>query len=138
MKILVIDGQGGKIGKLIVEQIKQKYESIRILAIGTNSLATAAMLKSGADEGATGENPVIWNSKDADIIIGPIGIIIANSLHGEISPSMAVAVSECKARKILIPVNRCNNFVVGVSDLPLSEYINLAVQEVRRLIEESC
>ena len=104
MKILVIDGQGGRIGCLFIETIKKKASNIHITAVGSNSIATASMLKAGADEGATGENPVIFNSKNTDFIMGPIGIIIANSLLGEITPRMAEAISSSHAKKILIPI----------------------------------
>lgn len=136
MKILVIDGQGGKMGKLIVEGLKKILPEYEIIALGTNSIATSAMLKAGADFGATGENPVVYNSSDADIIIGPIGIIIANSLLGEITPSMALAIAQSRAQRILIPVNRCNNKVVGVKKLPLSEYIGPAIEQVKEIIKE--
>jgi hypothetical protein len=136
LKILVIDGQGGQMGKLIVEQLKQGLQEYELIALGTNSIATSAMLKAGANYGATGENPVVFNCVDADIIIGPLGIIIANSLLGEITPAMAIAVAQSKAQKILIPVNRCNNTVVGVKELPLSEYIQLATKKVKQIISE--
>ena len=103
MKIVVIDGQGGNIGKRIVEEIKASGIQSEVMAIGTNSTATAAMMKGGADIGATGENPVVLASRDADVIIGPIGIIMADSMYGEITPKMAEAVGASKARKILIP-----------------------------------
>ena len=92
MKILVIDGQGGRMGKALVETLRRRGFSGEILAVGTNSAATAAMLKAGADEGATGENPVVVASRRADVILGPMGIIAANSLLGEITPAMALAV----------------------------------------------
>lgn len=136
MNIVIIDGQGGKMGKMIVEQLKKSYPSIELTAIGTNSIATAAMMKAGADYGATGENPVVVVSKDADIIIGPIGIVIADSMLGEITPAMAKAVGQSKAEKILIPVNKCNNHVVGSQDLPLSEYIRHAVELVESIRRE--
>jgi len=91
-KITVIDGQGGKMGRSIIEQLKKQFPEQEILAIGTNSIATSAMLKAGADYGATGENPVIVAARDSDIIIGPIGIVIADSLHGEVTAAMAAAV----------------------------------------------
>lgn len=99
MKLLVIDGQGGKMGRAIVEQLKKELPEQEITAIGTNSIATSTMLKAGADMGATGENPVIFNCKDADIVIGPIGIIAANSLLGEVTPSMAAAISSSRLLK---------------------------------------
>jgi len=134
MKIVIIDGQGGKMGKMIVEQLKKDYPSLELIAIGTNSIATAAMMKAGADYGATGENPVIVASKDADIIIGPIGIIIADSMLGEVTPAMATAIGQSKAAKILIPVNKCNTHIVGSQNLPMSDYIKLAVDSVKTVI----
>ena len=133
MKIMVIDGQGGRMGKSIVEQIKANFPEDEILAIGTNSIATAAMMKAGADAGATGENPVIVGSRTADLIIGPMGIVIADSLLGEITPQMAVAIGQSQAKKILIPVNRCQHFVVGCAELPLGEYMKMVVEEVRKI-----
>ena len=135
MKILVIDGQGGKMGKMIVEELKAALPQYQLIAIGTNSIATSAMLKAGADLGATGENPVIYNSTDADIIIGPLGIIVANALMGEVTPNMAVAIGQSKAQKILIPINKCNNKVVGIQNLSFKEYIELAVDQVKEIIE---
>lgn len=135
MKIVVIDGQGGRMGKMLVEKIKPIAQDHEIMAIGTNSIATSAMLKAGADYGATGENPILWNCRDADIILGPVGIIVTNALHGEISPKMAQAICECKACKILIPVNKCNLKVVGVSDMSLGDYIDLAISEVKTLLK---
>ena len=133
MKIMVIDGQGGRMGKSVVEQLKSCLPEDEILAIGTNSIATAAMLKAGADEGATGENPAIVGSRTADVIIGPIGIVIADSLLGEITPNMAVAIGQSRAKKLLIPVNRCQNFVVCCEELSLGEYVKLVVEEVKRM-----
>lgn len=135
MMIMVIDGQGGKMGKSIVEQLKKRFPEDEILAIGTNSIATAAMLKAGADAGATGENPAIVGSRKADIIIGPMGIVIADSLLGEITPKMAVAIGQSEAKKILIPVNRCQHFVVGCRELPLSDYMKLVADEVGKIKE---
>lgn len=99
MTIMVMDGQGGRMGKSVVEQIRKRFPEDEILAIGTNSIATAAMLKAGADAGATGENPAIVGSRRADIIIGPMGIVIADSLMGEITPDMAVALGQSQAKK---------------------------------------
>lgn len=132
--IIVIDGQGGKIGKMMVEQLKQKLPSAYIIAIGTNSIATATMLKAGADAGATGENPVLVNAKQADIIVGPLGIIIADALLGEITPRMAQAICQSKAQKVLLPVNKCHTTIVGLKEITLSEVVALAVAEVEQLI----
>ena len=115
MKIMIIDGQGGRMGSLLTEKTKNAaIPGAQIYAIGTNSIATAAMLKAGADFGATGENPVLVNSQDADYIIGPLGIMAADSLLGEVTPAMAVAVGQSSAMKILLPVNKCNHRGVGV------------------------
>ena len=119
---------------LLTEKTKNAaIPGAQIYAIGTNSIATAAMLKAGADYGATGENPVLVNSRDADYIIGPLGIMAADSLLGEVTPAMAVAVGQSSAMKILLPVNKCNHHVVGVS----SEYSmsELAEQAVRYLLD---
>ena len=126
MKIVVIDGQGGRIGKTIIEQLKAANPRCEITAVGTNSIATSAMLKAGADNGATGENPVVIASRSADVIVGPIGILAADSMLGEITPKMAEAVGQSPARKVLIPVSKCFE-VAGVQDLPLSQYVSLAV-----------
>ena len=130
MKIVVIDGQGGNIGKRIVEEIKNKGIQCEVLAIGTNSTATALMMKGGADIGATGENPVVLASRDADVIIGPIGIILADSMYGEITPRMAEAIGASRARKILIPINKCV-VVAGVDEsMSISDYIKIAVDKI--------
>ena len=130
MKIVVIDGQGGNIGRRIVEEIKAKKTECEILAIGTNSTATALMMKGGADVGATGENPVVLASRDADVIIGPIGIILADSMYGEITPRMAEAIGASRARKILIPINKCV-VVAGVDEtMSISDYIKIAVGKI--------
>lgn len=137
MNIMVIDGQGGRMGKSIVEQMKRNFPGDEILAIGTNSIATAAMLKAGADAGATGENPAIVGCRTADLIIGPLGIVIADSLLGEITPAMAAAIGQSRAKKILLPVNRCQHYVVGCRDLPLGELVRTAVELVRQFKEEA-
>lgn len=134
MKITIIDGQGGRIGKTIIEQIKKKHGELEVYAVGTNSIATSAMLKAGADYGATGENAVIVNAADSDIIAGPIGIVFANALLGEITPAIATAIGASKAYKVLIPVNRCNHFVAGCGDAPMSEYIRIAVEKIESML----
>ncbi len=132
MKIVVIDGQGGRIGKTVIEQLRESSLVCDILAIGTNSAATSAMLKAGADNGATGENPVVIACRDADFIVGPIGIIAADSMFGEITPKMAEAVGQSRARKVLIPVNKCFE-VAGVREMGLSQYV---VEAVRIITED--
>lgn len=134
MKIVVIDGQGGKMGQAVIIQLKKAHPELFITAVGTNSIATSAMLKAGADAGATGENPVIVASRNADMIIGPIGIVIADSLLGEITPAMAEAIGKSRAHKILIPVNKCNHYVVGCERLTLTEFISLVIKQVENLL----
>ena len=129
-KIVVIDGQGGKIGSLLVGKLKAEVKTGEIYAIGTNSIATSAMMKAGADFGATGENPAVVNCRNADIIVGPVGIVVADSLLGEITPVMAAAIGGSNAQKVLLPTNRCNNYIVGARDLPIGDLINAAIEHV--------
>ena len=133
MKIVVIDGQGGSLGRALVEKIKIRY-GCELYAIGTNSIATAAMLKAGADFGATGENPVVVNCRDADVVIGPVGIIAADSLLGEITPKMASAISCSNAKKILVPVSRCKIIIAGTPDISMGEAIESAVSALGNII----
>ena len=133
MNILVIDAQGGGIGKQVVAAIKQNMPEMEITAVGTNSAATTALLKAGADHAATGENAVIVGCRRADVIVGPVGIVIADSLYGEITPAMALAVGQSNARRLLIPVNHCDNFIVGVSDLALGKLIEGVISEIRKM-----
>ena len=113
MKILIVDGQGGGIGRQIVEALKREGER-DITCVGTNAIATSAMLRAGATRAATGENAAIVACREAEVIVGPIGIVVADALLGEVTPRMAAAVGQSLARKVLIPVNQCGNFVVGV------------------------
>ncbi len=131
MNILVIDAQGGGIGKQLVMEIKRSFPSVTVTAVGTNSLATSAMLKAGADYAATGENAVVVCSRKTDVIIGPIGIVIADSLLGEITPRMALAVAQSSAKRILIPVNHCDNLVAGVDDLNTRKLIQDAIDKLQ-------
>ena len=133
MNILIIDGQGGGIGKQLVSAIKVRFPTYRITAIGTNSAATSAMLKAGADEAATGENAVVVNCRYADVIIGPVGIAIADSLMGEITPTMAKAIGQSPAKRILLPLNRCNTIIAGVSDLAIGNLIPCVLDELMRV-----
>ena len=126
-KILVIDGQGGGIGRQVVGLIKSREADVEITAVGTNSQATSAMLKAGADHGATGENAVIVGCRGADIIIGPVGIAIADSLLGEVTPKMAVAVGQSRAVRVLIPVNHCENIIAGLDDMSMGDLVAAAV-----------
>ena len=135
MRFLVIDGQGGRLGKLLIEEIRKEFPGEEIMAVGTNATAASTMLKAGADEAATGENPVVVACRRADVIIGPIGIVIADSLLGEVTPKMAIAVAQSSAVRILIPMNRCDNLVAGVGYLSIAE---LAADAVRKLKETVC
>ncbi len=128
MRILVIDGQGGRIGRGIIEQLIKGGFNGEIIAVGTNSSATEAMIKAGAGKGATGDNPVAVNAGEADIIAGPVGIIAANSLMGEVTPRMAYAIAASRAKKVLIPMNRCNIVMAGTEELTLNEYIARAAE----------
>lgn len=130
MNILVIDGQGGRLGKQMIESLRKAFPQAYIIGVGTNSIATAAMLKGGADEGATGENPVLVGCRKADVIVGPLGIVIADSLLGEVTPKMAVAVAQSQAKRILIPMNRCDNLVAGVNGQSIGELIEDAVKKI--------
>ncbi|MCI8436752.1 MAG: DUF3842 family protein [Lawsonibacter sp.] len=128
MKLVVIDGQGGRLGCLLVEGLRKRLPQAQICALGTNAVATAAMLKAGADVGATGENPVIRNVMDADGVLGPVGIVVANAILGEVTPAMAEAVGSCQGKKYLVPVNSCGVVVAGVEELPLPAYAAQAVE----------
>ncbi len=136
-KILVIDAQGGGIGRQVVTELLKRNVPAEIIAVGTNTAATAAMVKAGASHAATGENPVVVCSRTADLIIGPIGIIIADSMYGEITPKMAAAVGQSSAHKILIPVTNCGNYVAGVRELSMKAYIEDAVQFAERHCAEN-
>ena len=134
MKLVVIDGQSGRTGALLVERVRAAGLPLELLAVGTNAIATAAMMKAGAQRGATGENPVLVACRDANIIAGPIGILMADALMGEITPAMAVAVGQSPAKRILVPVNHCDNYIVGVTDLSMAKLIEGVVTEVGKLI----
>lgn len=134
MKILVIDAQGGGLGKQIVTAIKRTYPQTEITAVGTNSIAMNAMLKAGADHVASGENAVIVGCRKADVIIGPIGIVIADAMYGEVTPAMALAVGQSSATRLLIPVNHCDNIIVGVSDLSVGHLIEDVVEELDGIV----
>ena len=134
MRVVVIDGQSGRMGQLFIERAAAANLPCDIDCVGTNAIATSAMLKAGAKNGATGENPVLVACRTADIIVGPIGILSADSLMGEITPAMAVAVGQSAARKLLLPVNQCSNLVAGTQDLSLSKLMDEAVA----LLAELC
>lgn len=134
MKILIIDGQGGGLGRQLVSAVKEKYPETEILAVGTNSAASNAMLRAGADQAATGENSVAVASERADVIMGPVGIVIADSMLGEITPRMALSVGQSRAKRILIPVNLCDNIVVGVNEISMTKNVQNAVEALGALM----
>lgn len=135
MKILVIDGQGGQMGGQLIKSLKSNFKNVEIMAVGTNATATATMLKAGAEKAATGENPVIVACRKVDVIIGPIGIVIADSLFGEITSKMAVAVGQADAVRILLPLNKCDNLVAGVSDISTAAILEDVIEKVRGIIK---
>lgn len=134
MKILIIDGRGGGLGRQLVTAVKEQYPEIEVLAVGTNSAATNAMLRAGADRAATGENSVVVASGQADVIMGPLGMVIADSMLGEITPRMALAVGRSRAKRILVPVSQCDNIVAGTQDISMAQNVQNAVAVLQTLI----
>lgn len=135
MRIAVIDGQGGGIGRTVIETLRKRLgDELVIVALGTNALATSSMLKAGANEGATGENAVVVSAPKADVIIGSLAILAANSMLGELTPAMARAVAESPAQKVLIPLNRCRLSVMGVTGKPLPHYVEDVVDFIRTMM----
>lgn len=135
MNILVIDGQGGRLGSQLVQAAVARFPQARICAVGTNAMATAAMIKAGAHQAATGENPAIVACRTADVIVGPIGIVIADALYGEVTPAMAVAVGQSRAARVLIPINKCDNQVAGVANQPLAAMIADALRRIAEILQ---
>ena len=137
MTILIIDAQGGGIGKLLTAALRARLPEAFLWAVGTNTAATAAMLKAGADRAATGENAVLVACRHADLIMGPIGMVVADSLFGEITPAMAAAVGRADAKRILVPFDQCDNYIPGYPELPLAARIQAAVDTAVRLAGQS-
>ena len=137
MNILVMDAQGGGIGKQVVTAVRTRFPDVTITAVGTNAAATTAMLRAGADEGATGENAAVVCCRRTDVIIGPVGIVIADALLGEVTPRMAVAVGQSAAKRILIPVNHCANFIAGVADMSVGRLVDSVVAELEKTIRSA-
>ncbi len=134
LKIIVVDGQGGGIGSLIVKKLRDEFgDTIEILALGTNASATAAMMKSRANKGATGENAIIWNANRADIIIGPLSIVLPNAMLGELSPKIAEAIVASNAKKILLPLNQEGIDMIGLEKEPLPHMIEKIIEAVKRM-----
>lgn len=136
MQILVIDAQGGGIGKQLILALKNEKPDLKIIAVGTNALATSAMLKAGADQGATGENAVIVCASRADIIVGPIGIVIADSMLGEVTPAMANAIGASRAKRILIPFQNCNTWIAGIDENNTKKLMESAIKMIVSLTED--
>ncbi|MCG8502253.1 MAG: DUF3842 family protein [Firmicutes bacterium] len=137
MKIAVVDGQGGGLGKAIIEKLSKEVKGeAYIIALGTNAMATASMFRAGADEGATGANAIIFTADKVDIIVGSVAILAANAMLGEFSPRMAEAIGSSSAKKILIPLNRCHIEVVGTKDGSLPQLIDLAVSRVKEICKK--
>ena len=134
MKVLVIDAQGGGLGKQLISSIRKDFPDTHIMAVGTNSAATASMLKAGANEAATGENAVFVACRRADIIIGPIGIVIADAMLGEITPAMARAVACADAKRILIPFSNCDNYIAGVDDFSTGKLVKDALAYLKKCL----
>ena len=137
MNILIIDAQGGGIGRQLVVAVKKAFPGDTVTAVGTNSLATSAMLKAGADRAATGENAVVVNCRTADAIVAPIGVVIADAMLGEITPAMALAAGQSPAKRILLPIAHCDNMVVGVKELGMGQLVQEAVERLRA-VQEGC
>ena len=135
--LLIIDGQGGGCGRGLIERLRAAGCGAAIHAVGTNAAATAAMLRAGADTAATGENAVVVGCRRAAVIAGPIGIVLANSMMGECTPRMAQAVADSDADRVLVPVNRCNTYVAGASELTLGQSLDGAVELIRRLLGDN-
>jgi len=135
MRVAVVDGRGGGIGKAIVAKMKKEFPSgVRIIALGTNALATSAMLKAGADQGATGENAIVQTVQRVDLVTGCLGIVLAHSMLGELTPAMAEAVAKCDAPKLLIPMNQCGVDVVGVRQESLPAMIDILVAAIKDML----
>ena len=135
--VVVIDGQGGRLGKLLVEAVKDRIPQAEVLAVGTNGIATATMQKAGADYVSTGENPVVRGVMDADVVLGPLGIVVAHSILGEVTPRIAEAVGGCRGKKILIPMNSCGVSVAGTQEMGLAGYVKLAADQAEAFLREA-
>ena len=135
MTVVVLDGQGGGIGRALVAAIAPLLpEGTELLCVGTNAMATAAMLKAGAQRGATGENSVRWAAEHADVLVAPIALVLKDSMMGEVTGDMAACVGESRAKKILVPTQRCNAYVAGVSDMSMQQLVEDAAQQAVKAI----
>lgn len=127
MKILIIDGHGGGLGAQLVAAVTKNFPHFMIRAVGTNSTATVAMIKAGAKEAATGENAAVVGALWADVIVGPVGIVIADAMLGEITQRMAVAIGKSNAQRIFVPLNQCDNIIIGTANLPVVRLVQNVV-----------
>ncbi len=135
MNILIIDGQGGNLGRQLVKAIRERFPEQLITAVGTNAIATSNMLKSSPHRAATGENAVAVACRQADVILGPVGIVITDALLGEVTETMAAAVGRSAAVRILIPMSRCETFVAGVKDSGTGALIADALEKLGGILE---
>ena len=133
MRIMIMDGQGGGVGRLLIESLAQAIPGAELIAVGTNATATANMMKGGTALGATGENAVVYNSARVDAICGPLGIIMSNAMLGEISPLMAEAVSGADVPVFLIPMAKCNAKIMGLTERKLADYVKECTEKVKAL-----
>lgn len=132
LRIAVIDGQGGGIGSYIIKILRENFgDSIEIIALGTNAAATANMMKSKANKGASGENAIVWNANRVDIILGPLSILVANGMMGELTPKMAEAIGSSRAKKILLPLNQEGVEVVGAVKEPLPHLVEKLILQIK-------
>ena len=136
MTILVLDGQGGRLGRQLVREISTRFPAYDLLAVGTNSIATESMLKAGAARAATGENAVVVACRRADIIVGPIGMVIADALLGEVTPEMAKAVGQSRAVRILLPSDKCETMIAGIGSQSMSALIGDAMDKLASVLGE--
>lgn len=134
MTILVVDGQGGRLGKQLVKEVRERFPQLPLMAVGTNSMATEQMLKAGADRAATGENAVVVACRKADVIIGPVGIVIADALLGEVTPAMAKAVGQSDGVRILLPSDKCDTMIAGVGDTGMGALIEDAMEKLKVIL----
>ena len=135
MTVLIVDGQGGRLGKQLVKEVRERFPQVPLMAVGTNSMATESMLKAGADRAATGENAVVVACRKADVIIGPVGIVIADALLGEVTPNMAKAVGQSEAVRILLPSDKCDTFIAGVGSTGMSALVEDAMDKLASLLK---
>ena len=135
MTVLIVDGQGGRLGKQLVKEVRERFPQLPLIAVGTNSMATESMLKAGADRAATGENAVVVACRKADVIIGPVGIVIADALLGEVTPNMAKAVGQSEAVRILLPSDKCDTFIAGVGSTGMSALVEDAMDKLASLLK---